>query len=150
MSPVALFVVLAAVYLVSPGEKRCVTSLKTAARESEVYSWTNERSNRCYFHFFISFNFFCYQFAISKFNKGKNNHIELTQMCQLMRTYEEINIYLSLSSLLKFHIPKISSVSYSATNQFWGELNNWDNFPCSNFYHDQTEGCVMQQRDRRR
>ena len=34
MSPVAHFVVLAAVYLVSPGEKRCVTSLKTAARES--------------------------------------------------------------------------------------------------------------------
>lgn len=58
MSPVAHFVVLAAVYLVSPGEKRCVTSLKTAARESEVYSSTNERSNRCYFHFFISFNFF--------------------------------------------------------------------------------------------
>ena len=51
MSPVAHFVVLAAVYLVSPGEKRCVTSLKTAARDSEVYSSTNERSNRCYFHF---------------------------------------------------------------------------------------------------
>ena len=43
MSHVALFVLLAAVYLVFPGEKRCVTTLKTAARETEVYSSTNER-----------------------------------------------------------------------------------------------------------
>lgn len=42
MSPVSLFVLLAAVYLVSPGEKRCVTALKTAVRETEVYSSTNE------------------------------------------------------------------------------------------------------------
>ena len=33
-----------------------------------------------------------------------------------MRTYEKINIYLSLSSFLNFHAAKISAVSYPATN----------------------------------
>ena len=67
------------------------------------------------FFYFIYF-LFCYQFAINRFNKGNNSHIELTLMVT--------NIYLSLSSFLKFHIPKISAVSYSSTNQFLGKLNN--------------------------
>ena len=63
------------------------------------------------FIFYFNYFLFCYQFAISKFNKGKSNHTsELTLM--------EINIHLSLSSFLKLHIPKISAESYSATNKF--------------------------------
>lgn len=100
------------------------------------------------FLFFTWFIFFCYQFPIVNLT-GKKQKRGINTDVQLMRTYEKINIYLSF---IKFvYVPcSENKRSIIFCDQFWGELIKWDNFPCSNFYHDLTERCVTQHRERRK
>lgn len=115
---------------------------------AEVYLLTDERLNRCYFYFLFDLFFFCYQFPIVNLT-GKKQKRGINTDVQLMRTYEKINIYLSF---IKFvYVPcSENKRSIIFCDQFWGELIKWDNFPCSNFYHDLTERCVTQHRERRK